>query len=134
MTARGGTDAPGASTLQVLIMSGAEDPHRARQGLEAALTAAAMGVAVTVFLTVRGAFWAEERRSDACVVPGCESIVRLIRELIEMEVSVECCSSCALHFTTSCDAANSTLVDGIVVGGLASVVKRTVSGTPTITF
>lgn len=123
-----------APTLQVLVMSGAEDPHRARQGLEAALAAAAMGVEVTVFLTVRGAFWAEERQGDACVVPGCESIVRLIRELIEADVRVECCSSCARHFTTSCDAAHSTLVEGILVGGLASMVKRAVSGSPTITF
>ncbi len=120
--------------LQVLITAGAEDPHRARQGLETALAATAMGAEVSVFLTVRGAFWAEQREHDTCVIPGCKSILELIHELIEAGVLVECCSSCARHFTQACTAGDEALIRGIVVGGLASMLARTLAGTPTITF
>jgi predicted peroxiredoxin len=119
--------------LQVLITAGAEDPHRARQGLEAAMTAAVMGVEVTVFLTLRGAFWVERRKETSCMIPGCESIPALLIDLLAAGVKIECCASCALHFTGSCEI-KKDLIDGVQLSGLAAMVARTVDGTPTITF
>lgn len=119
--------------LQILITAGAEDPHRARQGLEAACVAAAMGVEVRVFLTLRGAFWAEKRQFEHCVVPGCDSIPDLMGTLHEMGVLLECCSSCALQFGGTCET-NDRLIDGVEMSGLASMVAVTADGTPTITF
>ena len=128
------TTPPAPPSLQVLITAGAEDPHKARQGLEVALAAAAMGAKVSVFLTLRGAFWAERRLHQSCVVPGCESIPALIQELVEMDVAIECCSSCALQFTKTCDANGPEMLAGIVVSGLAAMVARTLNGTPSLTF
>ncbi|PCJ54265.1 MAG: hypothetical protein COA70_06440 [Planctomycetota bacterium] len=120
-------------TLQVMITAGAEDPHKARQGLEAALTAAAMGVEVHVFLTLRGAFWAEKRLKSDCYIPGCESIPALIVELIALGVNLETCSACAIHFTGSCET-GPILIDGVKMGGLTTLTSRTIDGMPTITF
>jgi predicted peroxiredoxin len=119
--------------LQVLITAGAEDPHRTRQGLEAAYAAVALGVEVTVFLTLRGAFWVEERQHDTCVIPGCDSIPTLLKDLLAAGAVIECCSSCALQFAGSCDL-KKDLVEGVRLSGLAAMVARTVDGTPTITF
>jgi predicted peroxiredoxin len=119
--------------LQVLITAGAEDPHRARQGLEAALAAVALGVQVTVFLTLRGAFWAELRRHKDCVIPGCESIPALLADLVSAGAMLECCASCAQHFTGSCGL-DRDLLPGIQLSGLTVMVARTVEGVPTITF
>jgi len=116
-----------------MITAGAEDPHKARQGLEAALTAAAMGVEVHVFLTLRGAFWAEKRSLNDCYIPGCESIPELIEELVGLGINMETCSACAAHFTGSCET-GPVLIDGVKMSGLATLTARTIEGMPTITF
>ena len=84
-----------SNRLQVIVTSGGEDPHRARMGLELALTAATMDAEVHVFLTLRAAQWAEARRPGTCTMPGCETIPALLGDLLEAGVAVECCSACA---------------------------------------
>jgi predicted peroxiredoxin len=119
--------------LQILITAGAEDPHKARQGLEAALSAVALGVDVIVFMTLRGAFWVRPHLLGDCVVPGCESIPDLLKGLIEQGAKVVCCPACAVQFVGSCDVKHDLLA-GVEMGGLTAMVAETASGTPTITF
>ncbi|MDJ0522204.1 MAG: DsrE family protein [Planctomycetota bacterium] len=119
--------------LQVLITAGAEDPHKARQGLETAMTACAMEVDVVVFLTLRGAFWARPHVHGNCVVPGCDTIPEILGQLIEMGATVLCCTACALQFVGSCEV-DQDLIQGVKVGGLTQVVAETMAGTPTLTF
>jgi len=120
-------------TLQILITTGAEDPHRARQGLEAALAALALGAQVSVFLTLRGAFWVRSHTHADCVIPGCEEIPNMLAGLIEAGASVSCCPACASHFAGSCDLGPEGL-NGMEYRGLTAMVAETLSGTPTLTY
>ncbi len=119
--------------LQVIITAGSEDPHRARQGLEAAMAAVALGADVHVFLTLRGAFWAELKHKSGCLIPGCESIPALLKDLVDSGATIECCASCAQHFTGSCDI-QQDLIPGVQLSGLAVLVSRSIAGMPSITF
>ncbi len=119
--------------LQVLITAGAEDPHKARQGLEAAITGLALGAEVVVFLTLRGAFWTRPHTHSDCVIPGCETIPDLLHDLIEQGATVACCPSCAIQFVGSCEIGHDVM-DGIEMRGLAAMVAETLNGTVTLTF
>ena len=127
------TDADAPRKLQVLITAGAEDPHTARQGLEAALSACALGAEVTVFLTLRGAFWVRPHTHADCVIPGCESIPDLLRDLLDAGAAVACCPSCAVQFVGSCEIGQDVM-DGVELRGLTAMVADTVAGVPTLTF
>lgn len=120
-------------TLQVLITAGAEDPHKARQGLEAALSACALGAEVTVFLTLRGAFWTRPHTHSDCVIPGCETIPGLLKMLIEEGATVACCPSCAIQFVGSCEIGHDVM-EGVQMRGFTAMVAATISGTPTLSF
>ncbi len=122
--------------LQVVLTAGPAQRERATLGLQAALAAAASGIATSVFLTLDATAWACEPRA----VPDGATVYELLDHLAGFGVEVTCCSACAMDLCGTRSAAGgggrggAATHDGVSLTGLTGLMERVAAGVPTITF
>lgn len=121
--------------LQIIIAAGPLDLERATLGLSIAVSTAANGDAVVVFLTMQGAKWAAPEPLSSGSVLGFEPPIHYLNLLIEIGVRIEVCTSC---YETFCpaprgDDGRKLMRPGLVLAGLSIAALRA-SQVKTIAF
>ncbi len=121
--------------LQVIVPSGPESAERAVLGFAMALSAAASGDEVVVFLTMHGAAWAAPEHPTVRAVPGFQDPAYYLELLAQSGVRLEACTSCVENF---CDSPRGPdgqrmIRDGMVHAGLSTAAIRATK-TQTVVF
>jgi predicted peroxiredoxin len=79
----------------ILLMSGKEDGgKRATLAFVAAVSAAAMGRPVQVFMAGDGAVWGDPQQAENVEMAGFPSLAALIREYLDLDGALLVCSTC----------------------------------------
>lgn len=135
--------------LIVIILSGENVPERAVFGLAYALTAASIGISVTVFLAMDGAALASSDLEDRILLERYHSIPTYLKLLEEFGVVIMVCSTCIADFCEETELVNTPsefntpnsftkpkpLRSGIKVMGIASLMSLTKNtNTNTVVF
>ena len=117
--------------MQVIVTHGNEDPGRVALALKTALTAVSSGVQVVVFHSLRATRWSCQ---DWDVGEDPHGIAALLTQLEEVGVRLECCSACLSKYCSAVVEENGELRNGFIRAGLMTLVQRTATGVPTLTF
>lgn len=129
MTAPTSPTAP-STRLVVKATCGAESPERLNQALTVAATAAASGVAVSLWLTGDAAWMAVPGRAEELVLPHAAPAQDLV-EAVLAAGTVTVCGQCA----TRRDLTEADLLDGAVVRGAAAFVEEVMAaGTQALVY
>jgi predicted peroxiredoxin len=108
--------APGS--LIIKLTCGAEAPERANQAWTVAAAAVAAGVAVTVWLTGDGVWFAVPGRQPDLELPFATPVADLV-ETVRGSGQIVVCTQCAARR----DLVESSLLPGVTVAGAASFVE-----------
>ncbi len=123
--------------LQVIICSGIKDIDRAQLGLSIALNSTMQGQSVVIFFSASGVELIKKSICSSCQEKTHESIEFYIKNLLDLNASLEACSSCLEKcglLSTDGNINIEDLIDErIKIGGEASVSAR-LKDTKTIVF
>lgn len=121
--------------LLVLTEGKADNGRKATITFSMGLSALAMGLEVTVFLTSDGAIWGYDKSGYGISVPGFLPLEELIAQYSESGGNLLLCSTC--HMTCGAGdprlAPNVEKLPKVEVAGMASVIEFAIGGT-TMTF
>jgi predicted peroxiredoxin len=105
-------------SLIIKLTCGAEAPERANQAWTVAAAAVAAGVAVTVWLTGDGVWFAVPGRQPDLELPFATPVADLV-ETVRGSGRVVVCTQCAARR----DLVESSLLPGVTIAGAASFVE-----------
>ena len=121
--------------LIILTEGKADNGRKATLAFSMALSAIAMGLDVSIFLTSDGAVWGYEQSAFGISAPGFAPLNNLIEQYTQLDGKLKLCSTC--HMT--CGAGdprkgpNVEKLDCVEITGMASVIEYAIGGT-TMTF
>src|SRR6202161_1626907 len=110
-------------SLVVKVTAGKDDPERCNQAFTVAATAAASGVAVSLWLTGESAWFALPGRGADCSLPPAAPLADLLAGVLAAG-SVTVCTQCAARRDITPD----DLIGGIRIAGAATFVAEIMGG------
>jgi predicted peroxiredoxin len=110
---------PAARSLVVKVTAGADAPERCAQAFTVAATAAAGGVAVSLWLTGESAWYALPGRAGEFELPHAAPLDGLL-EAVLAAGSVTLCSQCAARR----DISGADVLPGVRIAGAAAFVEE----------
>ena len=116
------SDSPN-QVMQILLVSAEEE--RVLFALNMALVAAVSNAHVTIFFALGSARWVCAGHADQGPISD------LLKQLMNYDVELHCCSACAHKHCES--EGEHLLIENVRQAGMASVVQRTTGACPTIT-
>lgn len=108
-----------ARELVVKVTCGTDEPERCNQGFTVAATAAASGVAVSLWLTGEAAWLAVPGRAEELDLPLATPIADLL-DMVLATGSVTVCAQCAARRSLAVE----DLVDGVRIAGAPVFVEE----------
>jgi predicted peroxiredoxin len=109
-------------SLIIKLTCGAEAPERANQAWTVAAAGVAAGVAVTVWLTGDGVWFAVPGRQPDLELPFATPVADLV-ETVRDSGQIVVCTQCAARR----DLVQSSLLPGVTIAGAASFVETVLS-------
>jgi predicted peroxiredoxin len=117
-------------SLVVKVTAGAEAPERCSQAFTVAATAAASGVAVSLWLTGEASWFALPGRAETFTLPHATPLPDLLTAVLELG-KVTLCTQCAARRQITADH----LLAGIRIAGAAAFVEEvTTEGTQALVY
>lgn len=117
------TTGPGVRSLVVKCTAGADEPERCAQAFTVAATAAAAGVAVSLWLTGEAAWFGLPGRAETFELPHSAPLADL-RDTVLALGALTVCTQCAQRR----DIPPEALVPGVRIAGSASFVDEILQG------
>ena len=121
--------------LIILTEGRADNGRKATLAFSMGLSALAMGLEVSIFLTSDGAVWGYNQSAFGISVPGFSPLNELIDQYIQSDGKIQLCSTC--HMT--CGAGdprtgpNVEKLSCVQIAGMATVIELAIDRT-TLTF
>jgi predicted peroxiredoxin len=117
-------------SLVVKVTAGADAPERCSQAFTVAATAAASGVAVSLWLTGEASWFAVPGRAQTFALPHATPLSDLLAAVLELG-TVTLCTQCAARRQLTADH----LIAGIRLAGAATFVEEvTTDGTQALVY
>lgn len=111
--------------LQIIIASGMREIAKATVGLAFALSAASSGAKVVVFLTMEAAAFANPEEGKFRYIDRFESVQNYFDLLLEENVRLEVCTSCAENYClTKKNKNNKKIRSGMYFAGISTAAIR----------
>jgi len=130
MTPSDGDPAGSRNSLLIKVTAGSEAPERCSQAFTVAGTAAASGVAVSLWLTGEAAWFAVPGRAEEFSLPHAASLADL-RDAVLATGRITLCTQCAQRRGIEID----DLLPGVRMGGAAGFVEEaTTPGTAALVY
>lgn len=112
------------SMLTIMLMSGKEDGgKRATLAFVAAVSAAAMGRPVQVFMAGDGAVWGDPHQAEGVEMAGFPPLAVLIGEYLDLDGELLVCSTCERFCMTPGTLASGNRWPSLKVRGMAALLE-----------